>query len=102
MATIAQTQHSYRFHAASRVAASLFGGWVFVWGFVTLAITIGVSAGMPYAQARTLVFLLAFLIFLAAFLWAFAASSIARVWSVLLGMGAVMTSVAWLLTRTLH
>ncbi|HYP85440.1 iron uptake protein [Variovorax sp.] len=87
------------FHIASRVAASLLGGYAFVWGFATLGIAILLLAGMPYDDARTLCFLLAFLVFLACFCWAYVPASLARVWGVLAGGGAAMTTLAWLLLR---
>jgi len=86
---------------ASRIAASLLGGWAFTWGFVALGITLLVAAGMPYGEARTLLYLLAFLVFLGLFLWSFAEAALSRVWLVLAGGGAVMTGAAWLLTRAL-
>jgi hypothetical protein len=85
---------------ASRVAASLLGGYAFVWGFTSLGITLGAAAGMPYAEAQTLLYLLAFLVFAAVFCWAFAAASAARVWAVLAGGGGLMTLGAWLLMRS--
>ncbi|RYZ08141.1 MAG: iron uptake protein [Myxococcales bacterium] len=88
-------------HVVSRVAASLLGGYAFVWGFTSLGIALGVAAGTDYHEAETLMFLLAFLVFLAAFCWAFVAASLTRVWAVLAGGGALMTGVAWLVTRNL-
>jgi hypothetical protein len=88
-------------HVAGRVGASLLGGWIFVWGFATLAITALVASGLPYEEARTAVMLLAFLVFLAVFCWAFAAPRLARVWAVLAGGGALMTGAAWLAQRAL-
>lgn len=85
----------------SRIAASLLGGYAFVWGFVTLGIALLMALGMGYGDARTLSYLLAFLVFLAVFCWAFAAASVLRVWLVLAGGGVVMTGFAWLLTRQL-
>ena len=86
---------------ASRIAASLLGGYAFMWGFATLGIALLLRAGMPYDDAQTLAYLLAFLVFLAAFCWSFAAASITRVWITLAAGGAAMTTAAWLLTRTL-
>lgn len=86
----------------SRVAASLLGGYVFVWGFVTLGITLMMKAGMDFEQARTLAYLLAFPVFLFCFCWAYVAASLARLWAVLAGGGAAMTGAAWLLARTFH
>jgi hypothetical protein len=88
-------------HITSRVAASLLGAYVFVWGFTTLVTTLLVAAGMLYSQAQTLVYLLAFLVFLVAFCWTFVAASLMRVWLVLLGGGGGMTGAAWLLSRAL-
>ena len=85
----------------SRVAASLLGGYAFVWGVSTLGIALLVTAGMRYEEAQTLVMLLAFLIFLWAFCWAFVSSSTLRVWGVLLGGGAAMSGLAWWLAGTL-
>lgn len=90
-----------RLHVASRVAASLLGGYAFVWGFATLGISLLVAAGMAYDEAQTLIYLLAFLVFLAAFCWTFAAASLARVWAVLAGGGAAMSAAAWALSRSL-
>jgi drug/metabolite transporter (DMT)-like permease len=83
----------------SRTAAGLLGSYAFVWGFASLATTLGVAAGMPYREARTLAFLVAFLVFLACFCWSFAAARAARVWAVLGGGGALMTGAALLLAR---
>ena len=84
----------------SRVAASLLGGWAFVWGFVTLGIALLLMAGMPYADAQTLVYLLAFLVYLVALCWSFAAASATRVWAVLIAAGSGMTALAWWLMRS--
>lgn len=83
----------------SRTAAGLLGSYAFVWGLAALATALGVAAGMPYTEARTLAFLVAFLAFLACFCWAFVAPRVARVWTVLGGGGALMTGAALLLAR---
>ncbi len=85
----------------SRIAASMLGGYVFVWGFVTLGIALLLAAGMSFEDAHHLIYLLAFLVFLTCFCWAFAAASLARVWAVLAGGGAVMSVAAWFLSRAL-
>jgi hypothetical protein len=81
----------------SRIAAGVFGGYVFVWGFTTLTIALALSARLSYLEAQTTAYLLAFLLFLAAFLWAFSARRVALVWTVLGGGGALMTALAWFL-----
>lgn len=83
---------------ASRVAASLLGAYVFVWGFTALAIALGMAGGNDYEEAQMLAYLLAFLVYLCAFLWAFAAASLVRVWLTLAGGGVAMTAAAMLLT----
>jgi hypothetical protein len=83
----------------SRVAAAIFGGYAFVWGFTTLLIALALALRLPYGDAQTTAYLLAFLLFLAVFLWAFTARRVAKVWAVLAGGGATMTTLAWLLTR---
>lgn len=83
----------------SRVAASLVGSYAFVFGFVSLGTVLGVAAGMPYGEAQTLFYLLAFLLYVACFCWAFLPASGARVWSVLLGGGLAMTGSGWLLSQ---
>jgi hypothetical protein len=84
---------------ASRVAASLLGSYAFVFGFTTLGTALGVAAGMPYGEAQTLLYLLAFLVFVVCFCWAFVPVSGVRVWSVLMGGGAAMTGAGWLLSQ---
>ncbi len=85
----------------ARVAASILGGYLFCFGFVTLGTVLGVSCGMPYEQAQTLVHLLVFLVFVSAFCWAFVDRSLLRVWAVLGLGGAVMTTLGWSLARSL-
>jgi len=63
----------------SRVAAAIFGGYAFVWGFTTLLIALALSMRLPYGDAQTTAYLLAFLLFLGAFLWAFTARRVAVV-----------------------
>ncbi|MFY9514532.1 MAG: iron uptake protein [Rubrivivax sp.] len=88
-------------HIASRVAASLLGGWAFVWGFTALAIAGQVAAGRPFNEAHTAAMLLAFLLFLSVFCWSFATASLLRVWAVLAGGALVMTAAAWWLQSSL-
>jgi hypothetical protein len=90
-----------RLQLSSRVAASLLGGFGFVWGFNVLGTVLGVAAGLSYADAQSLVFLCAFLLFVSVFCWAFSARSQLLVWGVLGGGGATMTLLAWLGSRAL-
>ncbi len=88
-------------HVLSRVAASLLGGYVFVFGFITLGVATGVALGMRYHDAEALLYLLAFLVFLLCFFWAFAADGLAQVWAFLAGGGALLTAAGWLVARSL-
>jgi hypothetical protein len=85
----------------SRIVASLLGGYAFTWGFTALGIAGLAALGVDFHEAETGVLLLAFLVFLGVFLWAFAAASLARVWAVLAGGGALMSAAAWGLTQVL-
>lgn len=85
----------------SRIGAALLGGYAFTWGFASLGIAALVAFGVDFHEAETGVMLLAFLLFTGLFLWAYAAASLARVWAVLAGGGALMTAAAWLLQRAL-
>lgn len=88
-----------RAHISLRVAASLLGGWLFVWGFTALGIVLATAVGMDFREAVELLYLFAFLLFLTVFCWAFVASSLIRVWLVLGGGGAAMTLLAWIVSR---
>jgi len=79
----------------------MLGGYAFVWGFVTLGVALMLAAGASFEDAHHLLYLLAFLVFLVVFCWAFVAASLARVWWVLAGGGAVMSVAAWFISRAL-
>jgi hypothetical protein len=98
--SLAQHQGTTPAHVVSRVAASVLGGYVFVWGLVSAGTALLVKAGLPYGEAQTALYLWAFLVYLACFCWAMAVASLTRVWSVLAGGGLGMTALAWLLART--
>lgn len=88
-------------HVASRVVASLLGSYAFVWGLGACGIALGVAVGVPYEEAQTALYLLAFLLYLVAFCWALCAKSLRRVWLVLAGGGASLTALAWFVGRAL-
>lgn len=90
-----------RVHLASRVAAGMLGGYAFTWGFIALLIGLLFAAKMEFHDAEALGYILGFIVFLGVFLWAFSARSLARVWLVLAGGGALMTGAAWLVQRAL-
>lgn len=84
-----------------RIAAGMLGGYAFTWGFIALAIGLLFAADLDFHDAEALGYILGFIVFLVVFLWAFAARSLARVWLVLAGGGALMTGAAWLVQRAL-
>jgi uncharacterized membrane protein len=88
-------------HVFSRVCASILGSYAFAWGFIALGVASLIGAGLEFHEAQSLTFMLGFLIYLATFCWAFVAASIARVWAVLAGGGAVMTLAGGLISRAL-
>ncbi|MFV0476305.1 MAG: iron uptake protein [Parahaliea sp.] len=78
----------------SRIAASLAGGYVFVWGASSLGIVTLVALGVDYDSAWTFCMLLAFLLYLTAFLWVWTVHRVLWAWLILAGGGGVMTAVA--------
>lgn len=78
----------------SRIAAAVFGGYFFAFGFTALVVAVNLAAGGKYSEGLLLAYLLAFAVYLAAFLWAFAARRLALAWLVLAGGGAAMTLAA--------
>lgn len=84
---------------AHLAAASVLGGYAFTWGFAAFGIAALVALGVDFHEAETGVLIVAFVVFLAAFIWSFSASTIARIWAILVGGGAVMASLAWLLQK---
>jgi hypothetical protein len=90
-----------RLQVASRIAAGVFGGYAFTWGFVALGVGVLFAAGMPFHDAEALSFIVGFLVFLTMFCWAFAAGSVTRAWLVLAGGGALMAGAASLVQRAL-
>lgn len=85
----------------NRVLSAVLGGYVFTWGFSSLGIAGLAALGVDFHEAETGILMLAFLVFLGVFLWAFASSSVARVWAVLAGGGALMTLSAWLIQQSM-
>ena len=84
-----------------RIAAGMLGGYAFTWGFIALAIGLLFAARMEFHDAEALGYIVVFIVFLVALLLAVSAHSLARVWVVLAGGGALMTGAAWLVQRAL-
>ncbi|WP_138519059.1 iron uptake protein [Limnobacter alexandrii] len=98
MNKVSSANHLY---LINRILCSLLGGYAFTWGFSSLGIAGLAALGVDFHEAETGVLMLAFLVFLSVFLWAFASHSVARVWAVLAGGGAVMTLSAWLIQQNM-
>lgn len=92
---------SSRFHIAARTAAAVLGGYAFTWGVIAFATAALFGAGMAFHDAEHLSAIIGLLVFLVAFLLAFAARSLAKVWLILAGGGAVLTVGATLLQTRL-
>lgn len=88
-----------KLNIASRIAASLVGGYVFIWGLTAFGIVALAAMNVDFHEAETGMQMLAFLAFLAIFLWAFASARLVRLWVVLAGGGMLMTVAAWVLQR---
>ena len=52
-----------------RIAAAIFGGYAFTWGFIALGVVLMFAAGMEFHDAEHLGYILGFLVFLTVFLW---------------------------------
>lgn len=85
---------------AARVGASLLANWCFCFGFVMAGTVLLSRTGLDFGDARTAALLLAFPIYLIAFLWAFVAASVTRVWAALIGSGALLTGLGWLMRQS--
>lgn len=85
----------------SRIAAAVFGGYAFCWGFIALVIATGYAGGLSFHDAEHLGSMLGMLVYLIAFCWAICARSLTRVWSVLLIGGAAMAGAASLVQRSM-
>ena len=74
------TPRSPRLHLAARIAAAVFGGYAFAWGFIAICASLMFAGGMDFHDAEFLGSLLGVLAFLTAFLWTFAARRLWLVW----------------------
>jgi hypothetical protein len=92
---------SPRVQLALRIAAAALGGYAFCWGFIALCIAGLFAVGMQFHDAEHLASMLTLLLYLVVFLWAFVARSLARVWAVLVGSGALMAGAASLVQWSL-
>lgn len=99
--SIRASMPSSRVQLALRIAAAVLGGYAFCWGFIALCIAGLFAAGMQFHDAEHLASMLTLLLYLVVFLWAFVTRSLARVWAVLVGGGALMAGAASLVQWSL-
>ncbi|TNC93199.1 iron uptake protein [Thalassolituus sp.] len=88
-------------HPLSNVLAALLGGYLFTWGFISLAITGSVFSGVDFHTAEHGALLIAFPLYLLMFFW-IAVSQ--RFWlsrAVSFIGGTLMTLSAWYLQATI-
>lgn len=88
-------------HIASRVGAGVLGSYVFTWGFIALTGATLLRAGLAFHEATDLASMLGFLVYVTALCFAFIGASLARVWMLLAGGGALMSAAGWWLSRSL-
>jgi hypothetical protein len=74
----------------SRCLAALVGGWGFTAGLVVFGAAALVATGLPYAEAQTAMYLVAFVVWLGVICWTFAVRRVASAWLVLLGGATVL------------
>ncbi len=82
-----------RLHVLARVLAAVFAGYGFAWGAVAASTSLMTAAGLKFHDAEFLGAMVGVLAYVVVFLWAIAARSLVRVWSVLLGGGALLAGV---------
>jgi hypothetical protein len=86
---------------AARILLAVLGGYAFCWGVIALCAAGTFPLGAEFHDGETLGSILALLVYPAAFLWAFAARSLWRVGTVLVGGGALMAAAASLIQSAL-
>ena len=82
---------------AARILLAVLGGYAFCWGVIALCAAVSFPLGAEFHDGETLGSILALLLYPGAFLWAFAARSLWRVGTVLVGGGALMAAAASLI-----
>jgi hypothetical protein len=84
-----------------RTLAAILGGWLFTWGFVAAGTAALVGLGVAFHDAEQALLMLGLLLFLGLLLWCFAARSVLRVCTVVVGGAVVFNTAAWLLQRAI-
>lgn len=84
----------------NRIAAPIFGGYIFAYGLLAACTLVGFSLGLSFFEAQGLASLVSLVAYLCAVLWGVWQTS-ARVWLVLCGGGGGFALLAWALSRSL-
>ena len=90
-----------RLQLAARIAAGVFGGYAFSWGFIAAGAALLFKAGMDFHDAEFLSSALGLIAFLLVFLWTFAARRVWLAWVLLAGGGALLAAVASLVQASI-
>lgn len=81
----------------ARTLLAVFGGYTACWGVIALCAAASLPLGAEFHDGEMLGSILALLAYPVVFLWAFAARSLWRAGTVLVGGGALMAAVAALI-----
>lgn len=79
----------------SKVAVSVVGGLLFVWGSFLLSLALTVRAGYDYGEMQSMLGMLSIVVYPAAFVWSYVSRNQRLVWLVLAGGGALMLLLGW-------
>lgn len=79
---------------ASRIFASLVGGYLFTWGLIAVVIAALVPLGVAFHDVEMGMIMLGLLVYLGLFLWGMASNQLIRLWLLLFGGGVLMTVLA--------
>lgn len=79
---------------ASRIFASLVGGYLFTWGLIAVAIATLMPLGVEFHDVEMAMLMLGLLLYLSLFLWGMASNRLVWLWLILFGGGVMMTVLA--------
>lgn len=85
---------------ASRIFASLVGGYLFTWGLIAVTIAALIPLGVEFHDVEMGMLMLGLLIYLSLFLWGMASNKLIRLWLVLFGGGLMMTVLAGVIQQS--
>ncbi len=79
---------------ASRIFASLVGGYLFTWGLIAIIIAGLIPLGVEFHDVEMGMLMLGLLVYLSLFLWGMATDKLIWLWLILFGGGVAMTVMA--------